>query len=189
MEIVELVAVDVGAVEQTAALLVAGFREQAPNAWPDLATAREEVRESFAPGRLSLIARAERGAILGWIGGIEQYDGHVWELHPLVVDPSQQGRGIGRALVVALEARVRERGGLTLMLGTDDEIGQTSLAGADLYPDVWSHLATIRNLRRHPYGFYQRLGFVIIGVIPDANGFGKPDILMAKSLREPPPHG
>lgn len=34
----------------------------------------------------------------------------------------------------------------------------------------------------HPYEFYQTLGFVILGVIPDANGLGKPDILMAKRL-------
>lgn len=185
MDVVELRVSDAAAVEQTAAILVAGFRTQAPSAWPNLPAARREVLASFGDGRLSLIARDERGDVLGWIGGEEQYNGHVWELHPLVVDPARQGGGIGRVLVTALEARVRERGGLTLVLGTDDEIGQTSLAGVDLYPDVWPHLAAIRNLRRHPYGFYRRLGFTIVGVIPDANGFGKPDILMAKSLRRP----
>lgn len=189
MEIVELVAADTDAVEQAAALLVAGFREQHPDAWPDLPSAREEVGESFGAGRLSLIARDDGGTVLGWIGGIEQYNGRVWELHPLVVDPARQRRGIGRALVAALETRVRERGGLTLLLGTDDETGQTSLAGIDLYPDPWAHLGTIRNLGRHPYSFYQRLGFVIVGVIPDANGFGKPDILMAKPLRESSTNG
>jgi aminoglycoside 6'-N-acetyltransferase I len=44
------------------------------------------------------------------------------------------------------------------------------------------HIVSIRNLKRHPYEFYQKLGYVIVGVIPDANGPGKPDILMAKSL-------
>lgn len=138
---------------------------------------------SFEEGRLSLIARDDDGDVLGWIGGAAQYDGHVWELHPLVVEPTRHGRGIGRALVTALEDRARERGGLTLFLGTDDEVDQTSLSGVALYPDPLAHLAAIRNLRRHPFGFYQRLGFTIVGVIPDANGFGKPDILMAKSLR------
>lgn len=33
-----------------------------------------------------------------------------------------------------------------------------------------------------PYEFYQKLGYAIIGVVPDANGLGKPDILMAKRV-------
>ncbi len=81
-----------------------------------------------------------------------------------------------------LEGRVHEQGGITLYLGTDDEKNQTSLADVDLYPDLWGQVARIRNLGGHPYEFYQRLGFTIIGVIPDANGLGKPDILMAKRL-------
>lgn len=189
MEVVELRADDAAAIEQTAAILVAGFRTQAPTAWPDLVAARQEVLASCAVGRLSLIARDDDGNVLGWIGGESHYDGHVWELHPLVVAPAWQGQGIGRALVAALETRARERGGLTLFLGTDDEIDQTSLSGVELYPEPLAHLAAIRNLRRHPCGFYQRLGFAIVGVIPDANGFGKPDILMAKSLRRQPAAG
>jgi hypothetical protein len=38
-------------------------------------------------------------------------------------------------------------------------------------------------LRGHSYEFYQKLGFSIIGAMPDANGLGKPDIYMAKPLR------
>jgi hypothetical protein len=63
----------------------------------------------------------------------------------------------------------------------------------DLHPDNESVIhqiatllvegfASIRNLKHHPYEFYQKLGYQIVGVIPDANGPGKPDILMAKSL-------
>jgi len=120
--------------------------------------------------------------VLGWISGISQYEGRVWELHPLVVHVSHQGQGIGRALVVDFEERVRERDGLTILLGTDDVAGQTTLAGIDLFPHVWEHVTHIKNLKQHPYEFYQKLGYVIVGVIPDANGLGKPDILMAKSL-------
>jgi aminoglycoside 6'-N-acetyltransferase I len=60
----------------------------------------------------------------------------------------------------------------------------TSLSGIELYPDVCEHIEKIRNLRRHPYEFYQKVGFHIVGVIPDANGRGKPDILMAKRLTQ-----
>ncbi|MDP9374498.1 MAG: GNAT family N-acetyltransferase [Chloroflexota bacterium] len=183
MRIIDLRPEDEPAARQVAALLVEGFREQAPDAWPTLDDALREVRESFGTERLSRVAVDEDNVVLGWIGGIRQYDGNVWELHPLVVHPGHRRRGIGRALVADLEERVRERDGLTLWLGTDDETGQTSLACVDLYHDVCAHIAAIRNLRGHPYEFYRRLGFVIVGVMPDANGLGKPDIYMAKSLR------
>jgi aminoglycoside 6'-N-acetyltransferase I len=173
---------DQGTIEQVATLLVEGFRHHWPDSWSDLASALEEVRESFEPGRLSRVALGDDGAALGWVGGIPQYHGNVWELHPLVVRPDLQGRGIGRALVRDLEEQVRARGGLTIMLGTDDEDDMTTLSGVDLYPDVWTHVANIRNLRGHPYEFYQKCGFVIVGVVPDANGPGKPDILMAKRV-------
>ena len=178
---------DTAAVEQAATLLVSGFAQLSPSAWPDLESARAEVRESLDSGRISRVAVDEQGTVLGWIGGIAEYDGHVWELHPLVVRPDRQGQGIGRALVLDFEAQVRARGGLTIWLGTDDEDGMTSLAGVDLFPNPLDHLARIRNLRRHPYEFYQKLGYVIAGVIPDANGLGKPDIYMAKSVARPKP--
>jgi aminoglycoside 6'-N-acetyltransferase I len=84
--------------------------------------------------------------------------------------------------VTDLEDRVREPGGLTIWVGTDDEDDMTTLSGVNLYPNVLEHLAKIRNLRGHPYEFYQKLGFVIVGVMPDANGLGKPDIYMAKPV-------
>jgi aminoglycoside 6'-N-acetyltransferase I len=182
MQIIDLQPSDEQAIRQVAALLVEGFKEHWPDAWPDTESALEEVRESFGEGRISRVAVAEDGTILGWIGGIEEYHGKVWELHPLVVSPPHQGKGIGRALVADLEAQVRARGAYTLRLGTDDTDHQTTLSGVDLYPDVCRHIAGIKNLRRHPFEFYQKLGFSIVGVMPDANGPGKPDIYMAKRI-------
>ena len=178
--IVDLQPGDEEAIRQTAALLVEGFKDNWPDAWPNMDAALEEVRESLGEGRISRVALDEEGAVLGWIGGIPSYGGSVWELHPLVVRPDLQRRGIGRALVADLEERVRERGGLTIWLGTDDETGMTTLSGVDLYPNVLEHLANMRNLRGHPYEFYGRLGYCVVGVMPDANGPGKPDIYMAK---------
>ena len=73
-------------------------------------------------------------------------------------------------------------GGTTIYLGTDDEDNMTSLSGKDLYPNVFEHITNIENLHGHPFSFYQKLGFAIVGVIPDANGPGKPDIIMAKRV-------
>ena len=182
MRIVDLRPDDVTAVRQAAALLVESFAEHWPDAWPDLDAALREVHESFAEDRLSRVALDDHGAVLGWVGGIRQYDGNVWELHPIVVSPRYRRQGIGRALVADLEDRVRERGGLTLWLGTDDQNDQTTVSGVDLYPDVLGHLSRIRNLRGHPYEFYLKLGFTIVGVMPDANGPGRPDIFMAKRV-------
>lgn len=165
-----------------ASFLVDGFREHWPEAWPDLEAALEEVRGAVLPENICRAALDDSGALLGWIGGYAEYDGKVWELHPLVVRPDRQGRGVGRALVADFEALVAARGALTIRLGTDDEAGLTSISGIDLYPDPLARLAAISNLRRHPYEFYLRCGFAIVGVIPDANGFGKPDILMAKRV-------
>ncbi len=103
---------------------------------------------------------------------------------PSSCGPDSQGRGIGQALVADFEAQVRSRGGLTIWLGSDDVDGMTSLAGVDLFPHVLDHLARIRNLRRHPFEFYQKLGYAIVGAPPDANGLGKPDIFLAKSVAQ-----
>jgi aminoglycoside 6'-N-acetyltransferase I len=183
MKIIDLKITDGDKIDQAAALLFAGFQEHWPEAWPDMESALEEVRNSLEPGRISRIAQDSQGIVMGWIGGISIYDGHVWELHPLVVAPDRQGQGIGRALVEDLENIARKAGVWTLFLGSDDMDQMTSLAGADLYSDIPGYIAGIENRKGHPFEFYQRLGFTIIGILPDANGPGKPDILMAKRLR------
>jgi aminoglycoside 6'-N-acetyltransferase I len=124
----------------------------------------------------------EHENLLGIIGGIPGYDGNVWELHPLAVQPSLRGQGIGRALVSDFEEQVRLKGGLTITLGSDDEDSMTSLSNVDLYENLWEKIRDIRNYKNHPFEFYQKLGYVITGVVPDANGVGKPDILMGKKV-------
>lgn len=186
MHISDLQPDDTAAVAQAAALLVETFRQDAPQAWPDYASALDEVLEAVQPDKICRVARAADGTVLGWIGGIPQYHGHAWEMHPLLVRPAAQRQGIGRALVYDFEQQVRARGGHTIYLGTDDENGRTSLSGIDLFPDIWPHIAQIRNLGGHPFEFYQKCGYVIVGVIPDANGPGKPDIFMAKHVPPSP---
>jgi aminoglycoside 6'-N-acetyltransferase I len=182
MNIISLLANNDFLIQQAAHLLVDAFREHWPDAWPTFEDGLKEVHEMLESERICRAAVDEKGKLLGIIGGISGYDGHVWELHPLAVQPSKQGRGIGRALVEDFEAQVRSRGALTITLGSDDEDGMTSLANIDLYENLWEKIRDIQNLKQHPFEFYQKMGYIITGIVPDANGIGKPDILMAKRV-------
>ena len=169
-------------IEQTAVLLRDAFRNRTEG-WQDLESTREEVVESLAPEKISRVAVGESGKVLGWVGAMPQYRGRVWELHPLVVAQSHRRQGIGRALVEDLERLLASRGAETLWLGSDDENGETTLAGIDLYADVAGAIRNFRKIRgEHAGEFYLRLGFRITGVMPDANGPGKPDIFFAKRV-------
>jgi aminoglycoside 6'-N-acetyltransferase I len=162
------------------------FREMAhhhPDAWPTMADARREVMDSLGDGRISRVALVEH-QVVGWIGAIPQYDGNVFELHPLVVDGAHQRQGIGSLLIADLERMVAARGAYTLWLGTDDEDQGTSVGGVDLYPDVLERLSALESRNGHPFEFYLKCGFVPVGILPDANGPGKPDIYMAKRVGE-----
>ena len=172
---------DAALIDHTARLLHETFFGRTED-WQDLESAREEVIESLIPDRISRVFVDEAGDVLGWIGGIPAYSGRVWEIHPLVVSAAHRRRGIGRALVEDLERLVAARGALTLWAGSDDEHDETTLSGTDLYPDIPGALRGISNLRNHPYEFYLRIGFRIAGVLPDANGPGKPDIFLAKRI-------
>jgi aminoglycoside 6'-N-acetyltransferase I len=181
MQMVDLAAQPTDIQDQAAVLLHESFDH--PLGWPSLDAARAELAEILQKG----FARAlvTNGALLGWVGGLPEYRGAVWELHPIVVSPEARRRGLGRALVAAFEAEARARGGLTATLGTDDDTGITSLADNDLYTDVPRHIAELRDLgHQHPFLFYRKLGFVVTGLMPDANGPGRPDIYMSKSLRQ-----
>ena len=182
MKITSLTLEDESIVRQAAQLLIDAFREHWPDAWPTLEEGFKEVHEMLESERICRVAVDEGGNLLGIIGGIPGYDGNVWELHPLAVQPSEQGRGIGRALVQDFEEQIRAKGGLTITLGSDDDDDMTSLSGVDLYENLWEQIRDIRNYKNHPFVFYQKLGYIITGVVPDANGVGKPDILMAKRI-------
>jgi len=169
-------------VKQAAVLLRDAFRNRTQD-WQDLDSARQEVFASLLPDRISRVALDASGRVLGWIGGIPTYGGVVWELHPLVVAELHRRQGIGRALVQDLEHLVEGRGALTLWLGSDDANDETSLSGVDLYADIPGAIRDLKRLRgEHPYEFYLRLGFRVTGVMPDANGRGKPDIFFAKRV-------
>lgn len=169
--------------QQAAEILVDAFSEGWPDAWPDLAAGMEEVADVLAEENLTIGAfDAESGRLVGWAGALPTYGDTAWELHPLAVHPDYQRQGIGRELVFRIEEMLRAEEALTIYLGTDDETLMTSVGGMDLFPEPLVHLSEIQDRAGHPFVFYQKLGYAVVGIIPDANGPGKPDILMAKSL-------
>lgn len=180
--ITDMASLPASAHEQAARLAMQAMRQISPDYLSTIDEALEELAEALQPDKVCRAALDEAtGEVLGWIGG-QPMVAAVWELHPLAVRPDQQRRGIGTALVADLERQVAARGAMTLFVGTDDELGLTSAYGVDLYPDPLAHLTRLRDLAGHPFRFYQKCGFALCGIVPDANGFGRPDVLLAKRI-------
>lgn len=142
----------------------------------------KEVLECMSD-EMIMLAAIEEQKLVGWIGARPHYNGNVWELHPLVVNKTHRGMGIGKMLVDSLESEVRKANGLTIYCGSDDEDFQTSLSDPDIYTNLWEKINNIENYKGHPYEFYQKCGFQIIGIMPDANGRRKPDIILGKRVK------
>jgi len=105
----------------------------------------------------------------------------MYELHPLVVRGDMQRKGVGTRLLHEIMRAAKEQGGLTLLAGADDESGATSLANLDLYENLPKHMAAFEP-GTHQTAFYMKHGFKLVGVVPDVNSYGKPDIQMAIRL-------
>ncbi len=175
MEIKSLQKIERNQVQAAADLLCEAF----PHCYGDCA--EEEMERCLEEGRVALVAVDDRH-VVGFVGAIPQYGETGWELHPQVIHAARQGEGIGTQLIRAREEAVARRGAITVHLGSDDEFDRTSLGGVDLYDDLFGKIASIRNTGHHPFEFYQKVGYRIVGVIPDEGGIGKPDIWMAKRI-------
>ena len=172
--------------EEAASVLLEAFLDKGIGTWKTMDDARREVAECLDERYLCWGWR-EDGSLAGWGGVRPMYAQVTWELHPMAVDPKIQGRGIGRLLLSHLELHALEAGASNIMLGTDDETGRTSLYGRDFTKEpLFDAVRSIINLNRHPYAFYQKCGYMIVGVIPDANGLGKHDIWMWKRIAVQP---
>lgn len=167
---------------QMAEVLYEGFRGSGSEGLESLEKCRKGVDDIVERNPINRLAVEEGGEVLGFTSGSELYKGYTWELELLVVRPDVQLRGIGAGLLRDFEENVFVRGGSVVFLGTDDENSRTSLGGKELYPDALQNLIEIKDVGGHPFQFYQKMGYEIVGLLPDANGFGKPDIFMAKRL-------
>jgi aminoglycoside 6'-N-acetyltransferase I len=168
---------------QAARILMRTFLDLGNPAWPNMHAASKEVEECLVGERFCVGAATTQGVLAGWVGLRPMYE-RTWELHPMVVARDHQNRGVGHALLDRLEGEARARGIEGIVLGTDDEDGRTSLSAVDLDgTNLFAEIANVRNLGGHPFEFYRKCGYAIVGVIPNANGYRKPDIWMWKDLR------
>jgi len=182
-QIIDLPFDDRTLLDQLARMAHAAFQVHAPGWLPTVQDAKAEVLESLEPKKMSRVLIDDTRHPLGWIGVIPQSSGRIWEIHPLAVSLAVQQRGYGRALIADVEQLARVAGALTLVVGTSDATNATTLSGVDLYADPAAAIASLRALRDHPYTFYEKLGFKVVGITPDADGIGKPGITLAKPVR------
>jgi GNAT superfamily N-acetyltransferase len=120
------VAVAVELVDAAATLLLRGrvLRDGRPH---------EGFPEDGWPSTFHLAARGEGGVVVGVASFIPRDDG--WQLRGMAVDPSVQGQGIGRALLLRAYEELRARGATA----------------------AWA------NGRDTALGFYRALGWRVVG--------------------------
>mgnify|MGYP000845338529 FL=1 len=168
--------------KRAARILFEASRSVTDTSWNTLESAEAEVTECCNSEYIA-VGYIHNGDLAGWIGLRPAYGNTTWELHPIMVGPEYQKRGIGSKLLEEIERIARERDVLNIILGTDDEFGKTSLSGVDLYAsNIFYEIENIVNLGGHPFEFYKKKGYTIIGVVPDASGLNRPDIIMGKRL-------
>lgn len=135
----------------------------------EVAIARELADENLAKGDVAsgyffLIVDA---SVVGSPSGIDAYAcfGPVpgtrgsFDLYWIVVAPSAQGRGVGRALVTAVEERVRDAGGRRLYADTSSR----------------AQYAPTR-------AFYERCGFVRVATLDDYYDDGDGKVIYSKPV-------
>ncbi len=178
--IVPLSIEDGARIDEVARLMLESFRDLSPTWLQSLDAARESVLGCLGSDMIARVLVLD-DQVAGWAGIRHDY-GSVWELHPLVIAAGFRGRGFGRALVGEVEALARARGALTMLLGTSDEARRTSLSDRDLFDEPLDALKNVSVTGEHSLPFWIAVGYTVVGVVPDAEGPGKPTILLAKRL-------
>ena len=175
----DLASCDKQVLEMLASITYEAFQENSPDWLPTLDSAREKVLEALKPGRHARVM-LEGSRPVGWIATITGR--HVWEIHPIAIAVGSQYKGYGQQLVAHIEELARSNGALTLFAGTGDEVGTTNLFGYDIYRDPAVAISHIEGTGRNPFEFWLRAGFKVVGLMPDAEGPGKPGIHLAKRI-------
>lgn len=183
MNIVPIDPTNATLLDKLARLTYDSARSHNPAWLPTLQDATETLQDALAPGTLCRVLM-DGDVPIGWIAARPQGHG-VWELHPLLIAPAQQRRGHGRALVAEIERLALAEGARTMILSTADAVRATTLGGIDLFVNPLAALADIDVTDAkagHAYQFWVKVGYSLVGVLPDAEGPGIPSIQCAKLL-------
>jgi GNAT superfamily N-acetyltransferase len=140
---------------EVAALLTAYVEEM--QATFDYQTSRgmPTTPEDFDPGRgRFLVVRDDDGSVLG-CGGVRLLDPATAEVKRMWIHPSSRGRGLGRALLAALEQAAVELGANRGVLDTFDVLGPAMA----LYRDAgWLEVPAYNENRQATHWFAKQLG-------------------------------
>lgn len=123
----------------------------------ELMYAAEALDRQLREGhRFYLLSWQDRDAGFASLSSLEEEG--LWKLHKIYLDPSLQGRGLGRRFLEELIERVRDQGGRKLELNVN---------------------------RNNPaLSFYRRLGFEVVreADVPIGSGFYMNDYVMQRTL-------
>ncbi len=103
--------------ESAAELYIAYYNGKEDGIWTEATTSRRIRQVLTREDSFSLVAEAEGELVAFAMGYFEQFDdGQVYDLVEIVVAAPWQGKGIGTALMQELEAQVKARGGIVMLL-------------------------------------------------------------------------
>jgi aminoglycoside 6'-N-acetyltransferase I len=183
MKIVDFPETDKLTLEKLIQLTWEAGKQHNPFWLPTTKDAKDEVHEALSSSKICRVLM-DGELPLGW-GAIVPQGYGVWELHPLVIDPAYHRKGYGKYLVGELEKLAVAAGATTMVLSTADAIGATTIGGIGLYDDPLGRLTKIDVTNAgegHAFQFWRKVGYSLVGVLPDAEGRGVPSIQFSKRL-------
>jgi len=174
--------------EQAVKILLESFH--ADEMWPDLdeKKARETVNDSVDDKNICIGLKVEN-ELAGWVCLSPMYgkikNEETWYLHPLAISTKFKGRGYGKILMLEIEKLAQEKNIIGILLGSGDEANKTSLSDKDIIGEnVPDEIKNIKNYKNHPYEFYQKCGYSIVGIVPNGYGLRRTDIWLWKDIRK-----
>jgi aminoglycoside 6'-N-acetyltransferase I len=170
--------------KQAAEILYTTFTEINGNLWlKNEKDAFDEVKECIKEPNICVGIKLEN-ELIGWCGLRQMYE-KTWELHPIVIKKEFHGKKYGKKLLGEIEKIACENGIIGIAAGSDDETNSTSLSEKEINGEnIFEEIKNIKNYKNHPFEFYKKCGYIIIGIIPNANGQNKPDIWLWKDIRK-----